>query len=479
MEAEKCFRQAFLLAKKTNGTLNLGAANLIRILHQQKKTQEIVNLISELGTDNVTKLPEICILMAAESSFLVGHNETSALLYHFLYSKYPQEKGVVLGLSQVLVQIGQLEDSKGVLNSYLQKHALDAEIISNLAFIALESNHLNEAEAYYRKARDLAPRQFITHFNLGRFLQNYGNISEAITEFETCLMLVPKAVEAIMAKAECLAMVGRSKEAKELYRRILSESYLNKEQSIGVAKPLIAAAVEDENFGEVKLYLDHLTAEARSDFRIKSLIYDLPRDLQDTYGEGSHLYSPNALVGIKTLIEDASLLCRISSYILASNSLVKDRAGKPTRGGSQTHEIMSSQDEEIIQLKDLLQRELISYANNLPDEIRPRNDARYRMSGWGVSLESGGYQIRHTHPEARVSGVLYLSIPEDMDVESKNLGGLSFSNWQKKDDRSALQIAAIAGRFVMFPSYLPHETIPFESKQKRICLAVNLIQIYP
>jgi hypothetical protein len=86
------------------------------------------------------------------------------------------------------------------------------------------------------------------------------------------------------------------------------------------------------------------------------------------------------------LIEDAQRLERIRSYILANDSLIKDRPGKPTRGGSQTHEIMTSKGEAMNRLKDLLQAELIGYANSLPEPIKTINGATYRLSGWGVSL---------------------------------------------------------------------------------------------
>jgi hypothetical protein len=41
-----------------------------------------------------------------------------------------------------------------------------------------------------------------------------------------------------------------------------------------------------------------------------------------------------------------------------------------------------------------------------------------------VSLESGGRQIRHTHPEAMTSAVLYLSIPKDMNFNDDKQGSL-------------------------------------------------------
>jgi hypothetical protein len=157
--------------------------------------------------------------------------------------------------------------------------------------------------------------------------------------------------------------------------------------------------------------------------------------------------------------------------------MIRNRPGKPTRGGSQTHEIMESQNKVMNELKELLIKELIVYANQLDESLKPPPNSRYRISGWGVSLESGGRQIRHTHPEAIVSAVLYLSIPKDMNFNDDKLGSLYFSNWNGKPSKRSLYVTAKEGNLVMFPSYMPHETVSFVSTQRRICIAVNLIQI--
>ena len=476
-EAEQCFRQAFLLAKQEGGVFNLGAANLIRLLYQQQKSHEVAKFVEEFGIIETFKLPKICILMAAESFFINGQFSMSAILHEYLYKTYPREKAILLGYSQAMLAMGQLDKSRKILQNYLNYQGLDAEVMTNLAINMLESGHIKESELLYRKALGLAPNQFITHYNLGKFLQLHGSLSEAIAEFDACLKLVPKAVEATIAKAEALKEIGKDRESHKLYSQTLQKGRLSREQSIALAKPLIAIALEQDDFETCKHYLASLSAEVRADFQIKSIIYDLPCSLQDEYGGGAHLYDPNQLVTTKLLIKDADFLHKIADHVIADESLIKNRPGKPTRGGSQTHEIMESQNKFMIKLKEILKEEMIVYANQLAESIKPPPYARFRISGWGVSLESGGRQIRHTHPEAMTSAVLYLSIPKDMNFNDDKQGSLYFSSRNGEHGERSLYVAAKEGKLVMFPSYMPHETVSFDSKQRRICIAVNLIKI--
>jgi uncharacterized protein (TIGR02466 family) len=139
---------------------------------------------------------------------------------------------------------------------------------------------------------------------------------------------------------------------------------------------------------------------------------------------------------------------------------------------------MGSNNNELDTLKADLESELIKYANGLPQSIKPIEGSKFSVSGWAVSLESGGHQLRHSHPEAVVSGVLYLSIPTDMNMSNDDKqGSLYFSNAKGKPEQKPIHIKPTQGKLVMFPSYIPHETIPFESVKERISLAVNLIQI--
>ena len=60
---------------------------------------------------------------------------------------------------------------------------------------------------------------------------------------------------------------------------------------------------------------------------------------------------------------------------------------------------------------------------------------------------------------------------------SKDPGALHFSSRQGNNEQKELYIKPENGILVLFPSYMPHETIPFKSMQERLCIAVNLIPI--
>jgi len=477
-EAENCFRQAFLLARKETGRFNLGAANLIRLLHQQNKNQEVVTIAEELGMEQMLKLPQICILMAAESALKSGDNRVSESLYRSLYAKYPQEKVVVLGISQAMILLGDLDEADDILLNYARVNVADAEIETNLAVIALEKGNLCDAEAHYRKASNLAAKTFVVHYNLGKYLRMHGDLDEALAEFDTCIEIVPTAVEAMIAKAETLRSKGQEKESRELYIKAMEKNGLNREQIIEIVKPILAVAIEKADMETCRKYLEKTTTEIRSDFRLKAIIYDLPEELQNEFGDGADLYDPRKLVASKNFIDNLGYLEKIKEQVLSHKSLIKDRPGKPTRGGKQSHEIMETSNKELKILKQELEYALINYANNLPASIRPAAHSTFKISGWAVSLESGGHQLRHSHPEAIASGVLYLSIPTDMYLnEDDKQGSLYFSSGARKPGEGSMYIKATMGKLVMFPSYMPHETIPFQSKQDRICLAVNLIKV--
>ena len=478
MEAENCFRQAFLLSKKEHAKFNIGAANLIRLLHQQRKDIEIVEVIKELGEEQALALPQICILMAAESALKTGQNRESAELYRALHSQHPHEKQVVLGYSQALLMLGELKEAKDALKNYIPQNGIDAEAITNLALIALEEGDINEAEIHYRMAANLAPETFVTHYNLGKFLQMHGELNAALAEFDRCLEIIPNAIEAIIAKAETLKGKGETEMSRELYIKTLKNHKVNKEQTIATIKPLLAEALERDDLESCGQYLSMVSNEIRSDFRVRSIMHDLTKELQAQFGDGENLYDPREMVKSTYLCSDQDFLDVIKDHVLSNKSLIENRPGKPTRAGRQTHEIMETSTKELATLKKQLKAKLIEYAMNLPDSIKPSSNSVFKISGWAVSLASGGYQIRHSHPEAIASGVFYVSIPTDMKQEgSKKPGSLYFSSRHENNEQKALSINPRNGLLVLFPSYMPHETIPFESKQERLCIAVNLIPI--
>jgi uncharacterized protein (TIGR02466 family) len=103
---------------------------------------------------------------------------------------------------------------------------------------------------------------------------------------------------------------------------------------------------------------------------------------------------------------------------------------------------------------------------------------------WVNVLETGGYQLIHTHANSFISGVIYLtpSHPSARTVFHKSIGGTNFifrhagrnvqmgpfnaDKWQMPD--------VGPGAMLLFPSYLLHEA-PVNQGGQRITIAFNAI----
>ena len=106
----------------------------------------------------------------------------------------------------------------------------------------------------------------------------------------------------------------------------------------------------------------------------------------------------------------------------------------------------------------------------LLQKIRDQKRGNPELSGWCVVLKKGGYQKRHIHPDSLVSGVIYIKLPTESADEQKKEGNLVFPSNNMK------MVTPKEGMAVLFPSYLPHETVPISSDDERICIAFNLIK---
>lgn len=109
---------------------------------------------------------------------------------------------------------------------------------------------------------------------------------------------------------------------------------------------------------------------------------------------------------------------------------------------------------------------------------QPEGDG-FRFSGaWSVRLKSQGYHTNHIHPQGWISSALYVALPEEVREGDGDAGHLQFGV-----PPAELGIAVPPRRVVrpatgvltLFPSYMWHGTVPFNSEQPRITVAFDLV----
>ena len=476
-EAEQCFRQAFSLSQKGSPEERNSLANLIKALAEQGKGSELIDLFKESADDLIFKLPPMPLLVGAELASKYQQTDLSLKLYNLLNSQYPCQKEVILGMSSTMTRAGQLKEAEALLIRYQQQVGLSAEVATNLAILALEQGKLAQAECGYRQALELENNRFITNYNLAKFLQTHKDLEEALKYYNQCLLIVPTAFEALIEKADVLHKLNKNSEAAAIYQSLIQSNKLKTSQKNYATRQYLYTLLEAESHSPANEEISDLLAGLVLDNETLSLIYDLPETHQRTHG-GRSLYQPGTLIQeIQYLSTNDTILDNIAKEITENASLIHDRANKPTRGGQQTHELLLDPSRTIGQVYEKIKAILIDYGTQLPTAIRIDPNKKYGLSGWAVSLQSGGYQLRHTHPEAVVSAVLYITIPEEIEQASDESGCLYFSKRRADQQNHAIKIKPAPGKLVMFPSFLPHETTPFEAISERICIACNLIRL--
>lgn len=178
--------------------------------------------------------------------------------------------------------------------------------------------------------------------------------------------------------------------------------------------------------------------------------------------------------------------------ITRNPTLKPDPAGKATRGGLQTAaDLASTSDGALAALMGLLRSAVDTFVAGLPDRspnrsgdpflaTRPESAA---IHAWAVVYPGEGFQKSHIHYSGWLSGVYYVTAPklsrgDDLRAGCLALGSLDLpegreSPWGIRDIRPA------PGRLVLFPSFVPHATLPSKSPEPRICVAFDVVPCVP
>lgn len=153
------------------------------------------------------------------------------------------------------------------------------------------------------------------------------------------------------------------------------------------------------------------------------------------------------------------------------------------RYGSQTsRSLLTEKDPAIQAVLRAFEAPLEDYRRAIgtqPDHpVSSRNRGAVRIAGaWSVQLRRNGFHVNHVHPQGWISSAYYVAVPDE--VQDMNL----MSGWLKfGEPRFAVPgatpevfVPPLAGRLVLFPSYLWHGTNPIYGPQTRTTIAFDAV----
>jgi len=280
------------------------------------------------------------------------------------------------GLAAAQAELGRSEAARTALGRVLELDPARAQAHVELAVLAASEGELEPALHHVRAAIERDPAHADAHASLGRILGRMDAHAEAIAAFDRACACAPH--DPMIAMDAALARIAAGAEAD--------------------AEAFLATALA-RHPGHAGL----LAARALA-------LGGLGREADVRRLHGLHRF-------VKTRRLDVDPRAFLPA-LLEDPTLTESPRRHATRRGLHSGALDHRRHPALAALYDAIAAALQQYLRELPGIVHPFVSARPRELGlqlWSVVLHEGGHQVPHIHPEAWVSGVFYVEVP---DVEA-------------------------------------------------------------
>jgi uncharacterized protein (TIGR02466 family) len=197
----------------------------------------------------------------------------------------------------------------------------------------------------------------------------------------------------------------------------------------------------------------------------------------------AHLLDLNRWLEVRDLPANPALHADLTALLTAQLRLTPAPPHHATQKGLHSGPLSSLRHPALAQLEELIERELGAYAAaHTTDAPLAHNPSAVALHTWGVVLGADGFQLPHLHPDAWLSGVYYVAVPERASSRANEHAGCL--ELGQPDPALALHrarrskfIQPLPGRLVLFPSWLYHSTIPHGAPGLRISIAFDCVRV--
>ena len=341
-------------------------------------------------------------------------------------------------LGGLLQYEGKLDEAEVCYKKVIELKPDHLRIYYNLAALLDGQNRKDEAEKYYQKAIQIHPNDKEALINKGQILFNKGEYERALRDFDTCNNKSSRAHALV-----CLYNLGR---INDIYQRIEKNNQL------------------DEKNLSVAAFSSFISHKEKKDTANK--FCNKPINFIYYSNLSSHLENANYF--ITEVIEE---LKNVESTWEPYNRTTR-------KGYASNHNLFRNPLEKMNNLKTIILNEITLYQIKFKEELCSfiqKWPLKYELTSWQVILKQQGFQTSHIHPEAWLSGVIYL---KTVPTLNKDEGAIEFSlnGYLYSDPKSPKVIYNPSlGDMVLFPSSLYHKTIPFTSDVDRIIVSFDLV----
>ena len=479
-EAESLFRQA-LLADSAPPRVGLHLACAVQAQGRFAESEQLLRGVPVEGLGSGEQAAW-CHRMGRALKHQRRHAEALEYLERACRAA-PQDREIALDLAVLLQHLRRYDDAVAVLERLIERDALDMEA------------HLQLNELLYRQGRDAAfllsydraaartPQAASLLGAKGRFLLKAGRAAEALAAFDGALALRQSDAGAMAGRGRALEALGEIAGAAAAHEasilahpedcdsQIDAAAFLLRRQQPARSKAILLQVLRSRPADQAALSLLCLCHRALGESREEESLagyedliacYDLP---------------PPA--GYATM---ADFNRELAAYLEPLHDDRREHCTQTLRGGTRLYdEVFDNGHELVDRLRPGIDAAVAHYIAHLRAGDRhpflSRRAARFHyVSSWSSRLRDRGFHRNHVHAQGWISSAYYVSVPQACADTRKREGWLKFG--EPEDFGPGFPprryVQPVPGRLVLFPSYLWHGTVPFESAQTRVTIAFDV-----
>lgn len=397
----------------------------------------------------------------------------------------PSHIGILEQLGASLQQDG---DARGAEQAYLKALKLNPanpEAHYNLGTVRSRSGDVDGALASYQQAIRLKPDHAAAQRNLGHLLGKLGRFEEAIDPLRQAVRRFPQDHGLAFDLGYALAVTDRHDEALKVFRRALEANPEHPE-----LLNMVSLTHFRRGDTESALAFAEQALEARPGDNTGLAYKAMALNELGRHDAAQALYDIDGLVlaevadapdGFATIDEFNAAFV---SYIEQHHSLHYSDLNRSLKGGQSTRELLDSDDPAAVGFRQIIERAVEAYKAQHPvnadHPFLARRPAETQVACWANIIDQGGFQDVHFHPPSWLSGVYYPRLPAAVnDPARKPEGWLEFGRayymLDAKGEPPLRLVQPKPGLIVLFPAYFGHRTIPFDTDEKRISVAFDVM----
>jgi tetratricopeptide (TPR) repeat protein len=458
---------------------------LLRLRQQADAEQALRTTLAHLATDSTSDADRAELLFALATTIKRArrHREALECLERALVLA-PGRPGAEADRASCLQHLQRFDDAALALRAELKVHPLnlDAHLQLNELFYRHQRDH-SFLESYDVAAHQVPGSPLLLAVK-GQWLLKVGRAPEARDSFERALRIDPNDPAALTGLQRALEALGEQRSALAQLEHTL-QRHPKDPSTLVEGAGLLLRAGDAERACSLATEAHTLDATDQTALAVLGLCY---RQLNRT--EEYELNGYDSLIQIFDLTppsgytDMAVFNQQLASYLAGLHCDQREYFTQTARGGTRLFDEVFDNGHALVdrlkrRIDDVVARYVATLRGNAAHPFIARRTPAFLYNGsWSSTLKDRGFHVNHIHASGWISSAYYVAVPDVVNDASDQQGWLKFGEPGVEFGASFVPrrfVQPVAGRLVLFPSYLWHGTVPFHSTQTRTTIAFDVV----